>query len=58
MEMACWGDHLDVWQAAEDDGYVRAKLDTLEKHNLKAWAISNHLTTATPRACGSEPPKR
>src|ERR1700754_2279547 len=43
LEIACWGDHLDVWKAAEDDKYVKAKLDTLEKHNLKLWAISNHL---------------
>ena len=43
LEIACWGDHLDVWQAAEDDGYVRTKLDTLEKYNLKVWTISNHL---------------
>lgn len=43
LEIACWGDHLDVWQAAEDDGYVRDKLDLLEKHHLKVFAISNHL---------------
>jgi sugar phosphate isomerase/epimerase len=43
LEIACWGDHLDVWQAAEDDGYVKAKQDLLEKHNLKVWTISNHL---------------
>jgi sugar phosphate isomerase/epimerase len=43
LEIACWGDHLDVWKAAEDDKYVRDKLDTLEKHNLKLFAISNHL---------------
>ncbi|MCP6003254.1 hypothetical protein NL386_37485, partial [Klebsiella pneumoniae] len=42
-EIACWGDHLDVWQAAEDDSYVKAKLDLLEKHGLKLYAISNHL---------------
>jgi len=43
LEIACWGDHLDVWKAAEDDKYVKNKLDTLEKYNLKVWAISNHL---------------
>ena len=43
LEIACWGDHLDPWQAAEDDAYVQAKLDLLDKHNLKVWAISNHL---------------
>ena len=43
LEVACWGDHLDPWQAAEDDGYVRDKLDLLEKYDLKLFAISNHL---------------
>jgi sugar phosphate isomerase/epimerase len=44
LEIACSGDHLDPWQAAEDDAYVRGKRDLLEKHNLKVWCISNHLT--------------
>jgi sugar phosphate isomerase/epimerase len=43
LEIACWGDHLDPWQAAEDDAYVKAKLDTLEKHGLGVWTIANHL---------------
>ncbi|WP_166354348.1 sugar phosphate isomerase/epimerase family protein [Phytoactinopolyspora limicola] len=43
LEIACWGDHLDVWRVAEDDSYARDKLDTLEKYNLRVWAISNHL---------------
>jgi len=43
LEIACWGDHLDVVQAAESDKYVRQQKDILEKHNLKYWAISNHL---------------
>jgi hypothetical protein len=43
LEVACWGDHLDVVRAAEDDGYVRARLDLLEKHDLRLFAISNHL---------------
>ena len=43
LEIACWGDHLDVVQAAESDKYVRQQKDILEKHNLKYLAISNHL---------------
>ncbi len=43
LEIACWGDHLDPWQGAEDDGYIRARLDLLEKYNLQVFAISNHL---------------
>ena len=43
LEIACWGDHFDPWAAVEDDDYVPAKLAMLEKHNLKVYAISNHL---------------
>ncbi|HLR93509.1 MAG TPA: EboA domain-containing protein [Jiangellaceae bacterium] len=43
LEVACWGDHLDVWRAAEDDAYVRSRHDILEKNGLSVWAISNHL---------------
>src|SRR4029079_8797916 len=44
LEIACWGDHLDPWRAAEDDAYVQEKLDVLERHGLRNWAISTHLT--------------
>ncbi|MFK4805740.1 sugar phosphate isomerase/epimerase family protein [Microbacterium sp. ZW CA_36] len=42
LEIACWGDHLDVsrWNDAE---YVQGKLDILERNGLKVWTISNHL---------------
>jgi sugar phosphate isomerase/epimerase len=43
LEIACWGDHLDVERAAEDDGYVAEKKELLERHGLGVWAISNHL---------------
>src|SRR5215213_1497245 len=43
LEIACWGDHLDVRRAAEDDAYVRDRLDLLAKYDLKVWTISNHL---------------
>ena len=43
LEIACWGDHLDPWQGAEDDAYIQGKLDLLEKYGLKVCAISNHL---------------
>ncbi|MEZ4729187.1 MAG: sugar phosphate isomerase/epimerase family protein [Caldilineaceae bacterium] len=43
LELACWGDHFEVDKALSDDGYVRAKRDLLEQHNLGCWAISNHL---------------
>ncbi|MGW5875470.1 sugar phosphate isomerase/epimerase family protein [Nocardiopsis terrae] len=43
LEIACWGDHLDVTRAAVDDGYVQERLDVLRRHGLGVWAISNHL---------------
>jgi sugar phosphate isomerase/epimerase len=44
LEVACWGDHLDVWRGADDDDYIQDRLDLLEKYGLKLYAISNHLT--------------
>ncbi len=43
LEIACWGDHLDPWQAAEDDAYVQNRLDILERNGLKVFTIANHL---------------
>lgn len=43
LEVACWGDHLDVFQAAEDKAYCKKQRSILEKHNLQLFAISNHL---------------
>ncbi|WP_129789307.1 sugar phosphate isomerase/epimerase family protein [Promicromonospora panici] len=42
LELACWGDHLDPWRW-DDDEYVAGRLELLERHGLKVWAISNHL---------------
>lgn len=43
LEIACWGDHLEVKKAAEDKNYVQKKLETLANHNLKCWALGAHL---------------
>jgi len=43
LELACWGDHFEVDKALEDDAYVGAKQDLLEKHGLSCAAISTHL---------------
>ncbi|MFI6597708.1 sugar phosphate isomerase/epimerase family protein [Nonomuraea sp. NPDC050536] len=43
LEIACWGDHFEVDKAVADDSYVERKKETLAKHNLKVWTISNHL---------------
>ncbi|WP_395727395.1 sugar phosphate isomerase/epimerase family protein [Nakamurella sp.] len=43
LEIACWGDHLDVARAAEDDDYVAGRREILDRHGLSVYAISNHL---------------
>ncbi len=45
IELPCWGDHFDVSQAASPNGeaYCRTRHETLAKHGLKTYAISNHL---------------
>src|SRR5690349_19190999 len=43
LELACWGDHFEVDKALESDQYVQTRKDILAKHNLKFFAISNHL---------------
>ena len=43
LELACWGDHFNVKEALEDDSYVQGRWDILEEHDLKCFAISNHL---------------
>ncbi len=43
LEIACSGEHLDVWRAAEDDEYLQGRLDILKRHDLEVFAISNHL---------------
>ena len=43
LEIACWGDHMEVRKAASDPAYVEAKKKTLDKYNLKCWALGAHL---------------
>ncbi|WP_100444014.1 sugar phosphate isomerase/epimerase family protein [Glycomyces xiaoerkulensis] len=43
LEVACWGDHLDVRRAAADDDYAAERKSILDRHGLGLWAISNHL---------------
>ncbi len=43
IELATAGGYLDMEKAAKDQKYCDKILKTLEKHNLKLWAISNHL---------------
>ncbi|AQT69280.1 Hydroxypyruvate isomerase [Anaerohalosphaera lusitana] len=43
LELACWGDHMDVFKAAEDMDYCKKQRAILDKYGLKLFAISNHL---------------
>lgn len=43
LEIACWGDHMDVSRAAEDIAYVNDKKKILEKFNINCWALGAHL---------------
>jgi len=44
LELACWGDHFDVDQAASSKKYCKEKWQLLTDHGLSCHAISNHLT--------------
>src|SRR4029077_12702849 len=43
LELACWGDHFDVYKAAESGDYCRERWRILTDAGLSAFAISNHL---------------
>ncbi len=43
LELACWGDHMDVDSAAVDLDYCERRRKLLEENGLGLYAISNHL---------------
>jgi sugar phosphate isomerase/epimerase len=43
VEIACWGDHMDVKKAATDPAYVEGRKAILKKHDLGCWALGAHL---------------
>jgi sugar phosphate isomerase/epimerase len=43
LEIACWGDHMDVRRAAADPAYVAEKRRVLEQYGLGCWALGAHL---------------
>jgi sugar phosphate isomerase/epimerase len=43
LELACWGDHVDVERAAKDKKYAKSRGEILADNGLKLFAISNHL---------------
>ena len=44
LELACWGDHMELEKALAEPDYCANKRKLLEKHGLRVWAISNHLS--------------
>ncbi|MBL7084225.1 MAG: sugar phosphate isomerase/epimerase [Candidatus Aminicenantes bacterium] len=44
LEIACWGDHMEVHKAAKDPEYVKEKKQILEKYQLNCWALGAHLS--------------
>jgi sugar phosphate isomerase/epimerase len=43
LELACWGDHFDVDQAAHSKTYCHEKWQLLADYGLTCLAVSNHL---------------
>jgi sugar phosphate isomerase/epimerase len=43
LEIACWGNNLDLDKAYEDDSYVEWALATLARHGLVVKAIAAHI---------------
>ena len=43
IEIAAWGDHLDLKLAATDTAYAEERKNILKNHGLKLWAIGTHL---------------
>jgi sugar phosphate isomerase/epimerase len=42
VELACWGDHLDLKNAATDPKYAEERKNILKNFGLKVWAIGTH----------------
>ncbi len=43
LEIACWGDHMDIEKAATDPAYCEEKKAILKKNHLKTWALGTHI---------------
>lgn len=43
VELACWGNHLNVKRAAEDDHYVNEIKNLLKKYHLEVRALATHI---------------
>lgn len=42
VELACWGDHLEVQRALSDEDAITAKLELLARNDLQLPVIANH----------------
>lgn len=43
LELACWGDHMEIDKACASESYCQEKLAMLENKGLNVWSISTHL---------------
>ncbi len=43
LELACWGDHMEVDKAARSKKYCENRRKLLARYGLGCWAISHHL---------------
>ena len=43
LELACWGDHVDVAKASTNLKYAKSRKEMLADYGLKCYAISHHL---------------
>lgn len=71
LELACWGDHMDVEKAASDPQYCKAQRDILKANGLECYSISHHLAgqlvcdlndsrsdAFAPPSCAGDPEKK
>lgn len=43
LELACWGNHLNLKKAVEDDQYVEDIKKLLDQYDLKVYALATHI---------------
>lgn len=43
LEIACWGDHLNLDKAFSSSEYIEEKLNILNDSYLKSWALGTHI---------------
>ena len=43
LELACWGNHLNLKKAVDDDKYIEEIKELLNKYDLKVYALATHI---------------